>query len=144
MVAEAALLRTITKSLTTLQWIAELNTSASKADRAIKNLKETQLRERILADALVTYIAALFDSRRGTYSLINSYKQTLFIRDFKKMTIVKRMLKYRHNRVAHQTESLGSLVPLEFIRYSNLYSSLEYLYNIIGTKKLPRKRKTGR
>lgn len=119
-----------------MKWLADLDSEWKESQRIGEDGSDIRSKQRIVADALTVYLATLFDKRRGTHSLLNSYEGNQFIEDFKQHPVVAACLMHRHNRAGHQSEKYGFVVPLNTILSSDLGSWLNEAFYAVCTGKL--------
>lgn len=127
----------ITGARNPFQFLKELEVERQKAVQGQKDGALVKIRQQIIADAFVTYLTSLFDSRKGTHSLVNSYIKHRFIEEFKNNEVVKKCIKHRHNRAGHQSQGYGFFVSINDILSSDLESWLNDAYFAVCTKSIP-------
>ncbi len=103
-----------------LQWLRELENEFQKRKKAGKDCYEIQTKRRIVADIISVYVTTLVDSREGTNSLVVSYPQNEFVKEFNNLEIVKKCQMNRHHRSAHESKSYGYFVSPGELLESNL------------------------
>lgn len=133
--AAQAISYVIDKARNSLTWLEELNIEWMATQEKGEDGSTIRVRQGIVADALTIYLAALFDKRPGTHSLVNSYESHAFIEDFKKHPVVTACVMHRHNRAGHQSEKYGFIVPLDTILSSNLRTWLDEAFYAVCTGK---------
>lgn len=138
---EQALVYVIKKALLTFQWLTELDIQWHKRREAGKDGSQIREQQGVLLDAFTVYIHSLVDKRKGTHSLLRAYAPNDFIRHFENNPFVKSCVKHRHNRAGHQSENYGSVANLEVILASKLDVSLNELYYLVATRKMPKNEK---
>jgi len=92
--------------------------------------------QRIVADAFTMYIRSIFDSTKGTHSLVKSYMPHQFIRDFHEKDIVKKCILHANNRFGHQHKNYGFVVSLDLILSSEIEAWLNDAHYAVATGKL--------
>jgi len=80
----------------------------------------TQLRQRILADAISQYITTLIEKNGSGHSLLKSYPSYNLIEEFSSIPIVKKCKMNRHNRSSHESKWYGYVVSPKDILNSDL------------------------
>lgn len=135
-----ALVWVIDGAQTSLAFLRELQTELEKRRQQQLDGALIRRRQRVVADAFAVYIASLFDTHSGTHSLVRSYAPHPFIAQFRKHEVVQKCIEHRHNRLGHQSQRYGFVIPLDLILSSNIDAWLSEAMFAVAARQLDLKK----